>query len=185
MSDSIDTLSNASRTYPDWKRRGQIKKVDREGKIVEGEYACGGEVVRVSPRYLKSGRNFRVRPERPAAFFAAFCHERELLPTLLTPEECQEEWALELLDPLWEKAKHCFPKLESPHAACDDTVPSHRNGFSFNILQVLVEDIGSVHSSNGRSSSGVIGHVSTTSQMLDAARKKIAEMRGRSSKAKK
>src|SRR5689334_912771 len=78
----------------------------RRGTVLEGQYACNGEAVRVSPRYQRNGQNYRVRPERPAAFFAAFLYESGVLPHLLTSEECEQEWALALLDPLWEQYRH-------------------------------------------------------------------------------
>lgn len=138
---------NGKRDYPDWHMRGKIKKLDPEGKILEGQYACNGEIVRISPHYLKNGVRFRVRPERPAAYFAAFCHEAGLLPTLLTAEECAKEEVLEILDQLWQCYGSSFQNLESPFAACDqDTQPSHRIGFSFTILQILVEPMGVVKS---------------------------------------
>jgi hypothetical protein len=180
MQVNINHVSRVRREYPNWALRAKIKKVDEAGNIVEGQYGFGGEVVRVSPRYQKHGTNYRVRPERPAAFFAAFLQEGGVLPTLLTSEECGQEWVLELLDPLWEQYKAYFPKLESPYAACDSTVvPSHRVGFSFNILQVLVEPIGTAHGSNGKQSFRPLANGSTNASVLDTIRKRIEEMRAR------
>ncbi len=175
---NIHSLANR-RAWPHWNLRGRVKRVDSHGNVVENEYAFSGEFVRISPRFQRGGQHFRVRPERPAAFFAAWCYENSLLPTPLTPEECEQDWALELLDPLWAANKHLFYKLESPFAACDhETQPSHRNGFSFNIAQVLVEEAGAVRG-NGTARGMLGGAVASNGQSHDALRKKIEEMRGR------
>lgn len=176
---NINTLAGSRTSWPHWQQRGKIKKVDPHGNLVPGEYAFAGEIVEISPRYQKHGQHFRVRPIRPAVFFAAFCFENGLLPEQLTPEECQQEWALQLLDPLWEQCKGYFHKLESPNAACDTmTVPSHRVGFSFNILQVLVDPIGAVKNAAGATGPHPLP-VSAIGSTLDAAKKKIEEMRAR------
>lgn len=177
---NIHSGNGVRREYPNWNQTGRIKRIDESGNVLEGQYAFNGEVVRISPRYQTHGRHFRVRPERPAVFFAAFLKEKELLPTLLTPEECQEEWALALMDPMWTACSAQFYKLESPFAACDAaTVPNHRVGFSFNILQVLVEPMGTVRTANGRPTVHLPGSVPTNAAALEAARQRIAEMRAR------
>jgi hypothetical protein len=183
---NISSVNGVRRDYPQWNQRGKIKKVDEHNNVVEGQHACAGEVVRVSPRYQKNGMNYRIRPERPAAFFAAFLHEGGVLPTLLTAEECAQEWALELLDPLWEEFKHHFNKLESPFAASDtNTTPSHRTGFSFNILQVLIEDIGTVRATTSRPTfrPGVNGSAPNAA-MIDSIRRRIEEARAKNSSTK-
>jgi hypothetical protein len=179
MPENLSKVAASRTSWPHWNMRGRIKRVDSHGSIIEGEYSFGGEHVRISPRFQRGGRHFRVRPERPAVFYAAWCHESSLLPTLLTPEECGQEWALELLDPLWAANKHLFYKLESPFAACDDaTQPSHRVGFSFNIAQVLVEEAGSVRS-NGTPRAMMGGAVSSGGQNQEALRKRIEELRAK------
>lgn len=96
---NVHNLATLRREYPNRNQRGRIKKVDPQGNVLEGQYAYGGEVVRVSPRYQKNGTNYRIRPERPAAFFAAWCFENSLLPTPLTPEEAETPAGLEMLEP--------------------------------------------------------------------------------------
>lgn len=171
----------ASRTsWPAWNLRGRIKRVSSQGDIIENEYAFGGEFVRISPRFQRGGQNYRVRPERPAAFFAAWLYEQGILPTRLTPEEAESEWGLEMLDPFWAKYKGHFYKLESPNAACDvGTQPSHRTGFSFCILQVLVEEAGSIRSSNGSHGGMMIAHAQGNGENHDALRQKIEAMRAK------
>jgi hypothetical protein len=159
--------------------RGRIKRVDPDGNVIENEYAFGGEFVRISPRFTRGGQHFRVRPERPAMFFMYWCYEHSLLPTPLTAEECEADWAVEILDWLWNAEKHAFYKLESPFAACDHaTQPSHRIGFSFCVLQILVEEVGSVRS-NG-TPRAMIGAVPSNGQSLEAVKRKIEEMRAKS-----
>jgi hypothetical protein len=176
---------NVRREYPNWNQRGRIKKTDGEGKILPGEFAFAGEVVRVSPRYQKNGTNFRVRPERPAYFFSQFLVENGLLPVPLTPEECEAEWALELLDPLWEQYKGYFPKLESPFAASDTTVvPSHRVGFSFNIQQLLVEPIGMVKTNGKPAFRTAVNGSAPNPSIFDAMRKRIEEQRAKAAATK-
>jgi hypothetical protein len=181
---NVHTLASTRREYPNWNMRGRIKKLDPQGNVLEGQYAYGGEAVRVSPRYQKNGTNFRVRPERPAAFFAAWAFENGLLPTQLTPEEAESPAGLELLQPLFDAYKSYFPKLESPFAACDQsTEPSLKVGFSYNIYQVLVEQIGSVKPVNGTStalSTPVLGKGSTA---LDSLKTQIESMRSRAATA--
>lgn len=182
---NIQNLGAARREYPNWAMRGRLKKVDDEGNVLDAQSACGGEMVRISPRFQRNGQHYRIRPERPAAFFAAFLHESGVLPTALTPEECDEPWALELLDPLWEQYKGHFYKLESPFAACDgNTVPSHRLGFSFNVPQILVDHVGTVKSNGPRPLTNKAVSVGpANSSVADAIRKRIEEMRARTGKA--
>lgn len=181
MSVNVNQLARSRTNWPAWNQRARIKRVTTEGNLVPNEYACGGEAVRVSPRHVKNGVNFRVRPENPVAFFAGWCYEAGLLPTRLTPEECEQEAVQAILDELWEAHKHHFSKLESPFAACDTaTVPSPRTGFSFNIAQFLVEPLGTVHSSKGNGAASFGGHVPTNGQNLDAIRKKIEDLRAKS-----
>src|SRR5262249_13671119 len=142
--------------------RGRIKRVDSHGNVIENEYAFGGEFVRISPRFTRGGQHFRVRPERPAMFFMFWCYEHSLLPTPLTAEECEADWAIEILEFLWNTEKQAFYKLESPFAACDSTQPSPRVGFSFCLPQVLVEEVGSVRS-NG-TPTAMIGAVPSNGQ---------------------
>lgn len=181
---NIRNLGAARREFPNWAMRGRLKKVDDDGNVLEGQHACGGELVRISPRFQRNGQHYRIRPERPAAFFAAFLHEGGVLPTALSPEECEQEWALDLLDPLWEQYKGHFYKLESPLAACDGgTVPSHRVGFSFNVLQVLIEHVGTVKANGPRPPTAkTISAGATNPSSIDAIRKKIEEMRARTVK---
>jgi hypothetical protein len=173
------------RQYGGWHARGKIKKTDPAGNILDGQYAFNGEVVQISPRFQRSGQNYRVRFENPAAAFAAFLFENGLLPELLSPAEANQEWALALMDGLWAKTKYRFPALASPHAASDSlSVPSHRNGFSFNVLQVLIEHLGSVRPVSARSPAfrpAVGGAVPGVD--LEAARQVIAAMRARSAEA--
>lgn len=178
----VQGLNGSKREFPNWNTRARIKKVDEQGNILEGQYAFGGEAVRVSPRFQKNGQHYRIRPERPAAFFAAFLHEAGVLPTALTAEESEQEWALELLEPLWEQYKQYLFKLESPYAASDHaTTPSLRVGYSFNIPQTLIEPLGSVRTAAVRPTGGpaIIG--ASSAQLHDVLRKKIEEMRARSS----
>jgi len=173
-------VNKVRREFPHWNAQGRIKKVDESGNVLEGQYAFNGELVRISPRFQRNGTNYRVRPEHPAAFFSAFLFENGLLPTALTPEECEQEWCLELLDPLWEQYKGYFPKLESPYAACDlATTPSHRVGFSFNLMQILVEEIGSVRTNVARPAFRPSANGTSNPQAVEAIRKRIAEMRAR------
>lgn len=177
---NVNNLVTLRREYPNWNQRARIKKVDPQGNVLEGQYAYGGEVVRVSPRYQKNGTNYRIRPERPAAFFAAWCFENSLLPTPLTPKEAESPAGLEMLEPLFDAYKGYFPKMESPYAASDQaTAPSLKVGFSFNILQVLVESIGSLKPVGGAPSAMVRPVVGTPSSALDLLKKKIDDMRAR------
>jgi hypothetical protein len=178
---TVNISEAASRSsWPAWNMRGRIRRVSAEGNIIEGEWACQGEFVRISPRFQRGGRNFRVRPERPAIFFAAWLFEHGVLPALLTPEECEQEWALDMLDPLWATHKGHFFKLESPNAACDQaTAPNHRTGFSFCVLQALVAETGSVRSSNGSQGGMMVANVQGSGESQEAFRKKIEEMRAR------
>lgn len=181
---NVHNLASLRREYPNWNQRGRIKKVDPQGNVLEGQYAYGGEVVRVSPRYQKNGTNFRVRPERPAAFFAGWAFENGLLPTPLTPEEAETPAGLEMLEPLFDTYKSYFPKLESPYAACDaSTQPSLKVGFSFNVYQVLVEQIGSVKPVGGSSSTMARPVVGNPGSALDLLKKKIEDMRSRTQAA--
>src|SRR4051794_32976773 len=106
-------VPTTQKQYPQWNTRGRKKKKDEEGNLVQGEHSFGGEIVRVSPRFQKNGNNFRVRPERPAAFFAAYCYENGLLPERLTAEEAESDWGMELLEPLWQENQGQFIKPES------------------------------------------------------------------------
>lgn len=178
------SVKNVTRQFPSWNLRARIRKVDEAGDIVKEQYAFGGQTVRVSPRYQRNGSNFRVRPEDPVAFFAAFCFEQGLLPTQLTAEECKSGWALELLEPLWEENKYQFPKLESPFAACDDaTEPSLRVGYSFNISQALVEQLGAARTTHERPMFRPAVNGQANPQNLDALRRKIEEQRARATSA--
>jgi hypothetical protein len=183
MAVNIHQLAGSRTNWPAWNMRGRIKRVDSHGNVIEGEYAFGGEFVRVSPKYVKGGRTYRVRPERPAMFFMFWCYEHTLLPTPLTAEECEAGWAVEILDWLWNANKHVFYKLESPFAACDHaTQPSHRVGFSFCIPQILVEETGSVRGSKGGHGGMMPAHVQGNGENHEALRKKIEEMRAKASR---
>jgi hypothetical protein len=178
MAVNIHQLANR-RAWPHWNMRGRIRRVDSDGNVIEG-YACGGEFVRVSPRFVKGGRTYRVRPERPAVFFAAWCFEHGLLPTPLTAEECEADWAVEILNWIWKIEKQAFYKLESPFAACDQaTQPSPRVGFSFCISQILVEEAGSVRSSKGGPGGMMPAHIQGNGHDTEGLRKKIEEMRAK------
>lgn len=177
---NISTLASSRTNWPNWNQRGKIKKVSPAGEIIPNEYAFGGEVVHISPRYQKNGQNYRVRPERPAVFFAAWCFENGLLPTPLTPEEAESQAGLDLLQPLFETYRQYFPKMESPYAACDQgTEPSLKVGFSFNIYQVLVEQIGSVKPVNGSSTALPIPASTNGRSALDSLKSQIEAMRSR------
>jgi hypothetical protein len=176
---NIHSLANR-RAWPHWNMRGRVKRVSSQGDVIENEYAFGGEYVRISPRFVKGGRTYRVRFERPAAAFAAWLYEQSILPTRLSPEEAESEWGLELLDPLWAKYNGHFYKLESPNAACDvGTQPSLREGFSFCISQILVEEVGSVRGSNGSQGGMMPAHVQGNGENHEALRKRIEEMRAK------
>jgi hypothetical protein len=180
MSVNLSNVAASRTSWPAWNLRAKIKRVNAEGKLIPNEYACGGEFVRVSPRFVKGGRTYRVRPERPAVFFAAWCFEHGLLPTPLTAEECEADWAVEILDFLWNAEKQSFYKLESPNAACDDaTKPSPRVGFSFCISQILVEEVGSVRGSKGSHGGMMPAHVQGNGENHEALRKRIEEMRAK------
>jgi hypothetical protein len=180
---NVHQVANSRREFPNWNLRGKIRKVDDQGNIVEGQYAYGGELVRVSPRYQKNGTNYRVRPERPASFFAQFCVEHGLLPTALTAEEAESDLGMEILQPLWDSYKSFLPKLESPYAACDvATEPSLKVGFSFCVMQILIEQIGSIRPSGTKPMLKVSVNGSAPGPViLDSLRKKIEEMRARNS----
>jgi hypothetical protein len=179
MAVNIHQLAGSRTNWPHWNMRGRIKRVDADGNVIEG-YACGGEFVRISPRFQRGGQHFRVRPERPAMFFMFWCYEHGLLPTPLTAEECEADWAVEILDWLWDVEKQAFYKLESPNAACDvGTQPSLRGGFSFCISQILVEEVGSVHTSKGSHGGMMPTHVQGNGENREALRKKIEEMRAK------
>jgi hypothetical protein len=174
-------VNGARREFPNWNTRAKIRKVDPEGNIVPNEYAFGGEIIRVSPRFQKNGTNYRVRPERPAYFFMFFCLENKLLPTALTIEECESEAGLEILQPLWDAYKGSFAKLESPYAACDrSTEPSLKVGFSFNIFQAVVESIGTVRSNNTKPTlHPAVNGSAPNSSTSESIFKRIQEMRAR------
>jgi hypothetical protein len=174
----------ARRQYPNWNLRAKVRKTDDQGNILPNEYAFGGEIVRVSPRFQKHGTNFRIRPERPAFFFMQFCVENGLLPVALTAEECESEIGLEILQPLFETYKQYLPRIESPFAACDQvTEPSLKEGFSFCILQVLVDQIGTVRTAANRSTPRPTPSPSTTTAgAFDNIKKRIDEMRARTAK---
>ena len=181
MAVNIHQLAGSRTNWPAWNLRAKIKRVNAEGKLIPNEYACGGEFVRVSPRFVKGGRTYRVRPERPAMFFMFWCLEHGLLPTPLTAEECEADWAVEILDFIWNAEKHSFFKLASPFASCDHaTQPSHRVGFSFCVPQVLVEEVGSVRG-NG-TPRAMIGAVPSNGQSLEAMKRKIEEMRAKAAR---
>ena len=180
MAVNIHQLAGSRTNWPAWNLRAKIKRVNAEGNLIPNEYACGGEFVRVSPRFVKGGRTYRVRPERPAMFFMFWCYEHGLLPTPLTAEECEADWAVEILDWIWNVEKQAFYKLESPNAACDDaTKPSPRVGFSFCISQILVEEVGSVRGSKGSHGGMMPAHVQGNGENHEALRKKIEEMRAK------
>ena len=180
MSVNLSNVAASRTNWPAWNLRGRIKRVDENNNVLENQWDCRSEYVRISPTFRLNGRTYRVRPERPAAFFMAWLYERDILPTLLTPEEAESEWGLELLDPFWAKYKGHFYKLESPNAACDvGTQPSHRTGFSFCILQALIEETGSIRSSNGSHGGMMPAHVQGNGENREALRKKIEEMRAK------
>jgi hypothetical protein len=179
MSVNLSNVAASRTSWPDWRLRGRIKKVDKYNNVLEDQWDCCSEYVRISPTFRLNGRTYRVRPERPAVFFAYWLYERGILPERLTPEEAASEAGLELLDPLWERYKAHFFKLESPNAACDSTQPSHRVGFSFCVLQAQVELMGSVRSSKGSHGGMMPAHVQGNGENHEALRKKIEEMRSR------
>lgn len=180
MAVNIHQLARSRTNWPAWNLRAKIKRVNAEGNLVPNEFAFGGEFVRISPRFVKGGQTYRVRFERPAAAFAAWLYEHGILPTQLMPEEAESEPGLELLDAFWDKYKAHFFKLESPNAASDmGTRPSHRTGFSFCILQALVEEVGSVRSGKGSHGGMMPAHVQGNGENHEALRKKIEEMRAK------
>ena len=181
------TTQTAQRTYTQWRTQAKIKKLDEHGQPTT-DYAFGGQLVAVSPTYRKGGVNFRIRPANPVAFFAAFCYENKLIPDQLTEGECQQPMALEILEPLFEATKHVFPSLASPHAASDtETQPNLANGFSFNIMQKLVEVVGTLQSTPAnRAMNGMFsGTVSANGTNLDAIQKKLQQLRKQNSSSKK
>ena len=181
MTVSIHDLQRQQRTFTSWHQRGRIRKVDDQGLVQPGQFAAHGEVVQISPRYQRGGTNFRVRPERPAAFLAAWCFEHGLLPELLTAEECQDEAILHLLDQLWARCRSSFPQLGSPLAASDDSVePGPRTGWSWNILQVLIEPTESIRTvARTRTFRPVVNGASAGPDLADTARRTIEALRAR------
>lgn len=169
------------RDFPAWNIRGKIRKTDDAGNVLENEHAYGGEFVRISPRYQRAGTNFRVRPERPAYFFNQFLFEHGILPAPLTPEECETEAGLEILQPLFEQYKSYLANLESPFAASDlATQPSLKDGYSFCVLQVLVEQIGSFRSEPTRQLARPnISGVRPSASVFDRIKQQIEAMRSR------
>jgi len=143
MFSNVKAPNGTTRQYPQWNARGKIRKIDEEGNVVPREYSFGGEVCRISPRFQKSGSNYRVRPERAAAFFAAFCYENQLLPAALTPEESATDWGLEILEPLWEEKQVPVQRLGEP-LRC---VRRHR---ALSPRGLLVHDPASCRGAHGR-----------------------------------
>ncbi len=170
------------REYPSWNTRVRILAVDSEGNAVEGEYDFNGEVFERSPRFIRGGHTFRLRPVRPLAVLAALAFKLKLLPALLTAEEAQSEWGQELIVPLWPKLARRFDNLASPLAEKDHSVkPGPINGWSFTELQVLCRECGVASGPSSPSRPSLT--VETSQQALDAAMAKITEMRQRANGA--
>src|SRR5262249_14545722 len=113
---------NGRREYPSWNTRVRILAVDAEGNAVEGEYDFNGEVFERSPRFIRGGQTYRLRPLRPLAVLATLGFKSKLLPAILTAEEAQSEWGKELIIPLWPQLSRRFANLASPLAEKDSTV---------------------------------------------------------------
>jgi hypothetical protein len=174
--------ANGQRDYPAWRTCVRILAVDAQGRAREEEFDFGGEVFERSPRFLRNGQTYRVRPQRPLAVLAALAFKKKLLPSLLTGEEAQSEIGQELLTPLWPRLVRLFPNLASPLALKDESLKPHPvHGWSFTIPQVLCRECGVNTAPSGRnhSSSGLDFNVSP--QALEAAAAKIAELRAKSS----
>lgn len=170
---------NGRRDYPSWNTRVRILAVDSEGNAQENEFDFNGEVFERSPRFIRGGHTFRLRPQRPLAVLAALAFKVKLLPTLLTAEEAQSEWGQELIVPLWPKLARRFESLSSPLADKDTSVkPGPVNGWSFTEMQILCRECGVGNGSSNPSRSSFT--VETNQQTLDAAMAKIQEMRTRS-----
>ena len=167
------------RPFPNWNIRAKIRKTDEQGNVLPNEYAFGSEPVRVSPRFQKNGANYRIRPERPAYFFAQFCVENGLLPVNLTPEECETDTGLEILQPLFDSYKQYLPKL---HGATDQfSEPSLKEGYSFCIPQILVDQIGTIRTTANRTTPRpMINGSAPSSSVFESIKKRIEEMRAKS-----
>jgi len=169
---------NGRREYPSWNTRVRILAVDSEGNAVEGEYDFGGEMFERSPRFIRGGHTYRLRPVRPLAVLAALAFKLKLLPALLTAEEAQNEWGQELIVPLWPQLSRRFDNLASPLAEKDRSLkPGPVHGWSFTELQVLCRECGVASSSSSPTRPSLT--IETNQQTLDAAMAKINEMRQR------
>lgn len=124
-----------------WTTRAKVRKATTSGEVVPNEFSFGGELVRVSPRFRNTGNgNFRVSPERPAAFFAAFCVENAIIPAM-TAEEAESDAGREVLAPVFAACVQYFHGLE-PTGTEKDSQADLKTGFSFLVPQVLVQKIG-------------------------------------------
>jgi hypothetical protein len=156
---------NGRREYPSWNTRVRILAVDAEGKVRENEFDFNGEVFERSPRFIRGGLTYRLRPQRPLAVLAALAFKVKLLPALLSPEEAQSEWGKELITPLWPQLSRFFDNLASPLAEKDQSVkPGPVNGWSFTDLQFICRECGVASSSSPTRSSLT---VETSQQALD------------------
>jgi hypothetical protein len=142
---------NGRRDYPAWNTRVRILAVDAEGNAVEGEWDFNGEMFERSPRFIRGGHTYRLRPVRPLAVLAALAFRLKLLPALLSAEEVQSEWGQELIVPLWAQVSRRFDNLASPLAEKDRSVkPGPVHGWSFTELQVLCRECGVASGSTSR-----------------------------------
>lgn len=170
--------ADGRRDYPAWNTRVRILAVDPDGNARENEFDFNGEVFQRSPRFVRGGHTYRLRPERPLAVLAALAYKVKLLPTLLTAEEAQSDWGQELLIPLWPHLCRRFQNISSPLADKDTSVkPGPVNGWSFTEMQILCRECGTAGSSNGPSRPNLV--IDVNQQTLDAALAKINEMRQR------
>jgi hypothetical protein len=171
---------NGRRDYPAWNTRVRILAVDAEGNARENEFDFNGEVFERSPRFIRGGHTYRLRPLRPLAVLAALAFKLKLLPALLTAEEAQSEWGQEMIVPLWPKLSRRFDNLASLLAEKDRSVkPGPINGWSFTELQIICRECGVASGSSSPSRPNLT--VETSQQALDAAMAKITEMRQRAS----
>jgi hypothetical protein len=171
---------NGRRDYPAWNTRVRILAVDAEGNARENEFDFNGEVFERSPRFIRGGHTYRLRPVRPLAVLAALAFKLKLLPALLTAEEAQSEWGQELIVPLWPQLSRRFDNLASPLAEKDRSLkPGPVHGWSFTELQILCRECGVASGSSSQSRPSLT--VETSQQALDAAMARITEMRQRAS----
>lgn len=151
-----------------WTAQGKIRKT--------GGYACGGELVRISPRFRQGGTSFRVAPEKPAAYFAAWCVDNAVLPTPMTADEAQSDAGLQILAPLFQACLQYFEGIE-PTGQEPNSIPDLTSGYSYLVPQVLVERLGYVE---GQAKPAVQPTVNPA--LIAETAKKLAELRAKAAK---